>query len=57
MKNNLIPSNEKWFSGYGNRFFLPLSETAATACFIFPSDGNVFLNESCIPIRGNEFCG
>ena len=27
------------FLATGNHFFLPLSDTAATACFIFPSDG------------------
>ena len=46
------------FLASGNHFFLPLLALFLdTASFIFPSSGNVFLNESCIPVSGNGFSG
>ena len=38
-------------------YFLPFSDTPATDSFIFPSSGNVFLNNSCISVSGNGFSG
>ena len=43
------------FLASGNLFFLPFSGTPATVSFIFPSHGNVFLNESWILISRNGF--
>ena len=36
----------------GNHFFLQFSDTPVTNSFIFLSNGNVFLNKSCIPVSG-----
>ena len=40
-----------------NHFFLPFSDTPATASFIFPSSGNAFLNKFCILVSGKGFSG
>ena len=38
-------------------FFLLFSDNSATANFIFPSSGNVFLNLYCIPVSEKGFSG
>ena len=51
--NNLILASKTDFVASENHFLLSFSDTPATASFIFSSRGNIFLNESCIPISGN----
>ena len=38
-------------------FFLPFSDTSATDCFIFQSNGNVFVNKSCMLVSQRGFSG
>ena len=56
LKNNLIPSSGNSFSGsWAPFFFLPFSDTPATDSFIFPSNGNVFVNMFCILVSHSGF--
>ena len=45
------------FLAGGNHFFLPFSHKPATDNFIFPSNGQVFVNKFCILVSQSGFSG
>ena len=55
-RKSLLLLVETDFLAIGNHFF-PFSDTPATDSFIFPSNGNVFVNKSCILVSQSGFSG
>ena len=54
-KITLFSLVETDFLASGNHLFFPFSDYPATDSFIFPSNGNVFVNNFCILVSQSEF--